>query len=131
MLGAAPLGVALGAGLGRTTAAQAHVPSPPESVIRASVELGAGGWKTWLLRSGDQLRLPPPPDGAAELGQVRVAAGRRDAAAIEQIAYWDAGAPGYRWNEIGMAQGVKRLAGIRNYRMLALLIFSGIIDPIR
>ena len=31
-------------------------------------------------------------------------AAQRDTAALERISYWDAGAPGYRWNEIAIAQ---------------------------
>jgi hypothetical protein len=35
------------------------------SLSLAQVEPNAGKWKTWVLSSGDQLRLPPPPDEAA------------------------------------------------------------------
>jgi membrane-associated phospholipid phosphatase len=76
------------------------------------------------LESGSQLRLPQPPSGSAtdaEIDELRMLAARRDAAALEQVAYWDAGSPGYRWNEIACTAGVKGIAGIRNYRALALL----------
>ena len=26
------------------------------------IEPGAGGWRTWVFASGQELRLPPPPD---------------------------------------------------------------------
>jgi membrane-associated phospholipid phosphatase len=67
------------------------------------IEPGAGTWRTWVLRSGSQLRVPPPPAGAdanAELATLRDLATQRDAAALNRIAFWNAGAPGYRWNAI-------------------------------
>src|SRR5919204_6700000 len=86
------------------------------------IEPAAGGWKTWVLSSGRQLRLAPPPGTAsAEIAKLRALAAQRDAAALHLIRYWDAGAPGYRWNEIAMAQGIKEGILLRAYRMLALL----------
>jgi membrane-associated phospholipid phosphatase len=69
----------------------------------APLEASAGGWKTWVLQSSDQLRLPAPPDRSAtatELAEVRSAILQRD---LDRIAYWNTGAPGYRWNELAMA----------------------------
>jgi hypothetical protein len=91
------------------------------------VEPRAGTWKTHVLSSGRELRLPTPPDATAtqaELRELRALAGQRTAAVIDQINYWDAGSPGYRWNEIAMSQGLKRIAKIGphgNYRMMTLL----------
>src|SRR5688572_1847206 len=51
------------------------------------VEPNAGSWKTWLLSSGSELRLPPPPgkfDTRDELDELRALAGQRDAAALDQ-----------------------------------------------
>jgi membrane-associated phospholipid phosphatase len=66
------------------------------------IEPGAGAWKTWFTPGGAHFRLGPPPDSAGELGQVRAAASQRDGV-HGKIAYWDAGAPPYRWNEIAIA----------------------------
>jgi membrane-associated phospholipid phosphatase len=47
------------------------------------------------------LRLTRPPDAAAtagELEDLKSLAAQRDGAMLNQIAFWDAGAPGYRWN---------------------------------
>jgi membrane-associated phospholipid phosphatase len=41
--------------------------------------------------------------------------------ALHLIRYWDAGAPGYRWNEIAIAHALKEGMALRAYRMLALL----------
>ena len=31
----------------------------------AAVDQGAGAWRTWVLGSGKDLRVPPPPDSQA------------------------------------------------------------------
>ena len=91
----AAVGVAALFGAGTTErAAQAAAGGP--------VEPRAGTWRPWLLASGSQLRPPPPPDRAAtdaELRELKALAGRRDAAARDRIAFWDAGAAPYRWTE--------------------------------
>jgi hypothetical protein len=64
------------------------------------IEPGAGAWTTWLLTSGSELGLAPPPDATetqAELRQVQELAAQRDGAALDRISYWDASAPSYRW----------------------------------
>ncbi len=70
---------------------------------QAQVEPTAGQWKTWVLTSGAQLRLPPPPgkgDTARELNSLLALQTRRDDAAIQRIEHWNAGAPGYRWHQL-------------------------------
>ncbi len=34
----------------------------PPARAWAQIEPNAGTWRTWLLKSGNELRLPPPPD---------------------------------------------------------------------
>ena len=51
------------------------------SISLAQTEPNAGHWKTWVLTTGNQLRLPPPPDEAAtreEIAQLKVIANQRD-----------------------------------------------------
>src|SRR5258708_4543768 len=70
----------------------------------------AGAWKTWVLTSGDQLRLPPPPDPTAtraEIDELKTLVPQRDAAALNTIAFWDTGAPGYRWDGLVRAELAK------------------------
>ena len=89
------------------------------------VEPEAGTWPTWLLDSGDQLRLDAPPDEAAtadELSQLMELAGERDEDALQQIDYWNAGPPSYRWNQIAVGAIDKRgLPGPPSSRALALV----------
>jgi membrane-associated phospholipid phosphatase len=91
----------------------------------SQIEPQAGQWKTWVLNSGSQFRLPPPPDNLAqevEIKNLLARASRRDAAALNAIRFWDAGAPGYRWNEMAINEVVKRnISGPRNARVLSLL----------
>lgn len=64
------------------------------------IEPNAGSWKTWIISSGEDFRVPPPPDAsatAAELALLRDMIAQNDAQAAEKIKYWDAGSPAYRW----------------------------------
>ena len=117
---AAPVAL-LGAG-GLAPAAAA--PASQSNGTAGQIEPGAGGWQPWVLASGSEVQPPPPPGEAAaraELAELRALAARRDAAALDAVAYWDAGAPGYRWNELATALGLPVFSGTRAYRMLALL----------
>ncbi len=86
-----------------------------QSVSRANVEPGAGTWRTWFLGHGSDLRVPAPPDSRDELAQVSGMVGRVDATTLDRIAYWDAGAPPYRWNEIATDMFFRGAFGTGNY----------------
>jgi hypothetical protein len=91
------------------------------------VEPQAGAWRTWVLTSGSQLRVPAPPDSAAttsEIGALKALAAQRDATALQTIAYWDAGAPGYRWDLITRDELAKHgvvMASAASSRQLSLV----------
>lgn len=68
--------------------------------LRAQVEPGAGNWKTWFIPSGKAYRLPPPTAYKEELAQVIARQQALTAADRQQIQYWNAGAPGYRWHSL-------------------------------
>ncbi len=89
------------------------------------VEPGAGTWPTWLLESGDQLRLDAPPDDAAtadEIADLLAMVEERDEAALQQIAYWNTGPASYRWNQIAVGAIDKRgIPGASSGRVLALV----------
>jgi len=125
--GALAIAVIAGAILFGCLAPPDGAPPPPSGGPRASeqVEPAAGRWKTWVLTSGSQLRLQPPPDQAAtvaELQELRALAQERDAAVRDRIGFWDSGAPGYRWNGI-LADELSRhnLAGATTSRHVALM----------
>jgi len=63
----------------------------------------ADSWKTWILTSGKEMRLPAPPqkdESAAELEEVRVLVEKVDPAMQERIKQWDFWSPPHQWNEM-------------------------------
>jgi membrane-associated phospholipid phosphatase len=100
----------------------------------AFTEPQAGSWKTWVITSGEQFRVPPPPDRAAtdkELDDLQRLATTRDRAAFDRVAYWDTGSPSYRWSEIAVAEHLK--AGIpwqlaaRDLALMHIAIYDAMI----
>ena len=88
-------------------------------------ELVDSGGQRGVLASGQELRLPPPPDAqatATELQELRTLAGQRDAAAHERIRFWDFWAPSHRWNEMltdtAVANNLPAVATIRAFAIL-------------
>lgn len=114
-------------GAGMATALGLAAPSAlraSETASATMIEPNAGTWKTWILASGDQLRPEAPPDEAAtqaELARLQDMAADRDATALERISYWDAGSPGYRWNEVAMQETVRAGLDLLSYRLMALV----------
>src|SRR5215471_17778449 len=70
---------------------------------RQPIEPKAGSWKTWVISSGKDFRVPPPPDAATTAGELKWL---RDAVAepnpyiAASVQFWSAGAPAYRWIEL-------------------------------
>ncbi len=67
---------------------------------QAQVEPTAGTWKTWLIPAGSAYRLPPPPSYKQEIALVLAQQQNLNAATRQHIEYWNAGAPGYRWQNL-------------------------------
>ena len=84
-----------------------------------TIEPLAGTWKTWVLTSGSQFRLPPPQADlfATEVTELKMLESQRNAATLDLINYWDAGSPGFRWIEMLYPLGT----GAGNSRPFALL----------
>ncbi|MDP8982595.1 MAG: vanadium-dependent haloperoxidase [Acidobacteriota bacterium] len=77
------------------------------SVAFGQVEPKAGTWSTWVAPPVSQLRLPPPPSAAntaAEIQLIKTLMAEGNDTTRAQIAYWDAGSPGYRWEQIAASQ---------------------------
>src|SRR6185436_9023272 len=68
--------------------------------LQAQLEPTAGNWKTWLISSGKDYRLLAPSSYKEEIAQVLARQQALDSAGWQQIIYWNAGAPGYRWHEM-------------------------------
>ena len=92
------------------------------------IEPEAGGWKTWVITSGKDFRVPPPPDAsaaAAELVQIRDLLAQKDPFAADQITFWDAGSPGYRWidlvnNRVHAGQPIPNTHRVYTYLTMAI-----------
>jgi len=70
---------------------------------RSLVEPTAGTWRTWVISSGKDYRAPAPPgftDTEAELNTLAGLVSHNDDKTRQKIAYWDAGAPSYRWIDL-------------------------------
>jgi len=68
----------------------------------AQVEPVAGNWKTWFISSGRDYRLKAPSSYKDEIVQVVSKQKSLDSDEWQQIIYWNAGAPGYRWQNLLM-----------------------------
>ena len=71
----------------------------------SQVEPNAGNWKTWVITSGKDFRVPPPPDSAGTQQELQflksfTAEAQTDSRIPPQIKYWDAGSPAYRWIDL-------------------------------
>ena len=114
-----------------TPTSQPTVEPTPEPLPEEQDEPGAGAWQTWVLESGSQLPVDAPPDEAAtaaEIEQLVAMAGERDEADMLQIAYWDAGPPAYRWNQIAVSalnkRGVPAPMGLRHLALFHAAIYD-------
>ena len=65
--------------------------------IAAQTEPDAGKWKTFFIESGKSHRLPKPPPSRNEMAIILDAQTKIDSATLQQIRYWNAGSPSYRW----------------------------------
>ena len=100
--------------------------APPQMPPSApSVDRRAGTWRPWVLASGQELRLPAPPDAsatAAEMDQLRALVTQRTPAMQERIRYWDFWSPSHTWNEtlidISAANPIPGGAAMRMFAML-------------
>jgi membrane-associated phospholipid phosphatase len=93
----------------------------------AQVEPKAGAWRTWVVPSVSQVRLPAPP-AAAETQAVKNLLAEGNDTTRAQIAYWDAGSPGYRWEQIAaqqmLSQNVPAPLFTRGMALLSVAIYD-------
>src|SRR5205823_3105677 len=94
------------------------------------IEPNAGSWRTWVISSGRDYRVPPPPGPAETQAELRALAdliSHNDAQAQQQIAFWDAGSPAYRWIDLlnartlaGTPTATNGRTGVYTYVALAM-----------
>ena len=87
-----------------------------------------------MLDAGSELRPAAPPNAAAtrrELAELRALVAQRDAEALDQIVYWDAGSPNYRWIEIALKQAQSKPISfprtVRPYALMNMAIYDGMV----
>ena len=71
--------------------------------FEAPVEPTAGTWRTWVISSGKDYLVPPPPTAHGTRAELRALAeliSHNDEGTAAQIAFWDAGGPAYRWIDL-------------------------------
>src|SRR5215212_4010697 len=76
-----------------------------QNAARQSANYEAANWKLWLLDNSQQITIAAPPTAAqskAELQTVKQRTTKLDEKKLAEIRYWDAGAPSYRWNQLGI-----------------------------
>jgi len=72
------------------------------TALSAQVEPEAGKWKTWFISSGKDYRMAAPGSYKNEVDAVLAVQKNTEDAAMQKILYWNAGAPGYRWQTFVM-----------------------------
>ena len=92
------------------------------------IEPLAGTWKTWVLASGSQLRLPPPPlsEFGTEVSELRTLETQLTAAAIDTVKFWDTGSPEFRWIEMLYSLG-SGASNARAYTLLSVAMYDATI----
>jgi hypothetical protein len=112
------------------------LPKRPAQAITLArlVEPAAGSWRPWVLASGRELRLPPPPDERStrrEQHELRKLAAGDDAEALGRVRHWDLGSPAHRWNEmladLIVRDDIAGPAGIRAFALLNIAIDDALI----
>jgi hypothetical protein len=66
----------------------------------AQIEPTAGNWKTWFISSAKEYRLPAPSSYKMEIEQIISVQQKMNPDMQQQILFWNAGSPGYRWQEM-------------------------------
>jgi membrane-associated phospholipid phosphatase len=107
---------------------------PPAQAQQGKAAEAPAAWKTWVIVSGQQYRVPPLPDRAAteaELDELVRIAGKRDGRVLDRAAYWGTGAPSYRWSEIAIEEHLKNgsnwLVAARNLALMHVAIHDAMV----
>lgn len=101
----------------------------PIILLIAASASNAGEWKTWVIASGKQHGVPPPPDARTTMEErewLRGVSRMTDPRIAEQVRYWDSGPPSYRWMDLlNQRQAMGLTVGafpMRTYAYVAMAI---------
>ena len=93
-----------------------------------SAESTAGDWKTWVLRSPDQISVPAPPGDDAERDELRRIAESRTPAMEREARRWDGDGAIERWMEVNFEYVAARAkdppAASRAYGLLSVAMYD-------
>ena len=107
--------------------------SAGEKSSGSPVEPHAGQWRTWVISAGKDYRAAPPPSASETQAELRTLAdliAGNDAADAARIAYWDAGAPQYRWIDLisnRLLAGTPTPTGHRVHAYVAMAMYDATI----
>ncbi len=74
-----------------------------QNIQNRGIEPNAANWKTFVITSGKAIPIPPPPGkqaSQAELKEIISIQRKKDSTTVNEIHYWNAGPPVYRWQKI-------------------------------
>jgi membrane-associated phospholipid phosphatase len=86
----------------------------------------AGNWKTWFIQTGKEYRLAPPVSSKQEITLVLTSQRNMDSATLQQVLFWNAGSPGFRWEEMIYKLWMTDTSG--NGALANMLVGTGIYD---
>jgi membrane-associated phospholipid phosphatase len=99
--------------------------------LYGQIEPAAGTWKTWVVPDVTKIRLAAPPNAAAsaaEIETIKSLMAELNDDARAQVAYWDAGPPGYRWMQLAsqqmLAQNVAAPLFTRGMALVSVAIYD-------
>ena len=99
--------------------------------LQAQVEPGAGNWKTWFIQSAKEYRLAKPSSYKEEIAEVLSRQQKLDATDWQKIQYWNAGTPGYHWEEMAtklyMTDTSQNGTGVMVSMLLSVAIYDATI----
>lgn len=98
------------------------------TALHAQVEPGAGKWKTWLISSARDYSLPKPTSNKNEISQILAIQHSIDKSMLQQITYWNAGPPSYRWHEMMSSLYTKDTSNNGIFILATMLLEVGVYD---
>lgn len=98
------------------------------SKIEAQIEPTAGNWKTWFISSAKDLRISAASSFKNEIAEVIAVQKSIDAASLQQIEFWNAGSPGYQWQQMMSKQWMSDTTASGNGVLANMLLATCIYD---